>query len=98
MVFGTKNHSYWYQMWPPSAYAFRMARPRNVSPSEDFHMRVPPGLAHALDVLARRGLLGTSAPEVAKYLLTQRIQEMVTEGSLAPDDAQAQSVGNPPET
>lgn len=68
-----------------------MPRKANLSASERVEMRVPPGVAHALEVLARRGLLGISPPDVARYLLTQRIQEMVQEGSLSAEDAQATS-------
>ncbi len=46
-------------------------------------MRVSPNLYGYLGILARETLLGASENDVASYVLTQRLEEMQTDGYVA---------------
>ena len=59
-----------------------MARPKNEGGGRAVSITVPVGLHDYLCSLAKRSIIGKSAPEVAVYLLTQQAVAMEREGFL----------------
>lgn len=60
----------------------RVARPKNEGEGKSLSITVPAGLHDYLCGLARRSIIGKSAPEVAVYLLTQQAVAMERDGFL----------------
>jgi len=56
-----------------------MPRKRNSSEMEPVSLRVSAQLAELLDRLVARGVLGTSRPEVLKYLLVREVERIFPE-------------------
>lgn len=61
---------------------FWVARPKNEGNGKPISITIPVGLHDYLCTLAKRSIIGKSAPEVAVYLLTQQAVAMEREGFL----------------
>jgi hypothetical protein len=63
-----------------------MAKPRNVTPTQQITIATTPQVVHVLTRLAEQGLHGKNVAEVAERLLSERLREFVEQRKIASDE------------
>ncbi len=54
-----------------------MARPKNIVDSEELRLRLPASLVHYLQLLAQNSVMGSTANEIASFILVTEVRQMI---------------------